>query len=625
MTDMLKLCVKTPDGQESEAYLDWAMISGLPELLLPNVQQLAWDMLPDAGEIQAMYIDDEGDRCTLTEGTAADALTFTKAGSQDEEKVLEVTVRSIHTDSTYVDLEAPFPSEADEATCGSDAPLGDGDTTLQEVSAEVQDQDLTPSELQEEPLDLQSAPEDVEPTPQANATDAEFAELSPSMRAQAPSEALSAPCVEVMGESAAASDEFTTESAPAQHRFARDQASVMPVSAPAEPAEEAAPVQHRFARHKAEDVQRCKDDIELYMKQVEEAQLEAELYRMDAEKEQARNEELEARHGALREQFEEECIKAGEAKEHARKMEELAEEAGKKAGEATEYAKKMEELAEEAKLQAAASEQQAKEARELLVAAEAAASRAEAMTSQAVEENAKVLQNLKVEADEANATVAELRAELQKAQAQCDLLYSLSEQKAELCGQLQAKVDKDDDFCNKLQAELTAAKKREAVKQSKASALVANSKPLLFGIEAEEEPKARREVTAQFAETLAKLGARQAFCIGRVRLAAGGIEPATGRPLAAVPASVMVTVINNGSVEWPATAVITSISDDCLGVPVVPLGSVPIGGSKDVEMDLLVPSQPEATTAQYLWAVMDARTSAMLGCVLIFEAVWDSL
>jgi len=602
MTDMLKLCVKTPDGQESEAYLDWAMISGLPELLLPNVQQLAWDMLPDAGEIQAMYIDDEGDRCTLTEGTAADALTFTKAGSQDEEKVLEVTVRSIHTDSTYVDLEAPFPSEADEATCGSDAPLGDGDTTLQEVSAEVQDQDLTPSELQEEPLDLQSAPEDVEPTPQANATDAEFAELSSSMRAQAPSEALSAPCVEVMGESAAASDEFTTESAPAQHRFARDQASVMPVSAPAEPAEEAAPVQHRFARHKAEDVQRCKDDIELYMKQVEEAQLEAELYRMDAEKEQARNEELEARHGALREQFEEECIKAGEAKEHAKKMEELAEEAGKKAGEATEYAKKMEELAEEAKLQAAASEQQAKEARELLVAAEAAASRAEAMTSQAVEENAKVLQNLKVEADEANATVAELRAELQKAQ-----------------------VDKGNDFCNKLQAELAAAKKREAVKQSKASALVANSKPLLFGIEAEEEPKARREVTAQFAETLAKLGARQAFCIGRVRLAAGGIEPATGRPLAAVPASVMVTVINNGSLEWPATAVITSISDDCLGVPVVPLGSVPIGGSKDVEMDLLVPSQPEATTAQYLWAVMDARTSAMLGCVLIFEAVWDSL
>lgn len=739
-SEVLKLRVQTSDGQESFAYLDWNMISGLPELLLPNVQQLAWDMLPDAGEIQASYIDDEGDRCTLTEGTAGDALQFTKPCEEEGEKVLEVTVRGVREEAPCADVEAPFATGVAEekrdsssevasssiertthvaleggATSSDEFTVGDRvlrkgeeaviktiDRTLEPPSFVIcMDSDGREIGTEGHLLQKQSVCSEFE------ANDAELAELGLSVRGRALSEALSAPRVEVMGPPAT-SDEATTEAAPTQHRFARHEVSPFIIKTPSghlnELEAEAAPVQHRFARHKAEDVQKHREQSELYLKQAEEAKLEAEAARLEAWNAQQKSSMLQtemeeikvsqARQLLLIEQLDAECAKVAEAKQklsnvrmqieefkmqvaeanqraadakaeavHAKaeaaEAKEMAADADQRAEDAKSEAVHAKDEAAEANSKAADAEKMVKEANDRLAdaltqlevaqqrashaedkmkdawllskdaeanAAEAKqrASDAEAKEASAQENAAASIDQAKLEADEARSSASQAHAELHKKEVMIDGLHAELKVKTAVCDQLTAKVHQHIESCNKLKMELANAKKQAVTKQTSASAVVVASHPLLFGIEAEEEPSARCDATSRSASTLAKLGARQAFCIGRVRLAAGGIEPATGRPLAAVPASVMVTVTNNGSVEWPATTVITSISDDSLGVPVVPLGALPAGSSKSVEMDLLVPSKPEATTAQYLWAVMDARTSALLGTVLIFEAVWNS-
>lgn len=89
---ILLLRVQASGSKESSTYLSFDFISESPSLLLPNVQQLAWDLLPGAEEIQATYLDSDGDRCTLTEHTAADALSFATA-HEDQQRVLEVHVQ----------------------------------------------------------------------------------------------------------------------------------------------------------------------------------------------------------------------------------------------------------------------------------------------------------------------------------------------------------------------------------------------------------------------------------------------------------------------------------------------------------------------------------------------------
>jgi len=88
---VLLLQVKTDCGKEGQTYLDFDFITKNPSLLLPNVQQIAWDLLPGVSEIQASYMDGDGDRCTLTDQTASDALHFAVGGSN--EVVLEMRVQ----------------------------------------------------------------------------------------------------------------------------------------------------------------------------------------------------------------------------------------------------------------------------------------------------------------------------------------------------------------------------------------------------------------------------------------------------------------------------------------------------------------------------------------------------
>lgn len=89
---ILLLSVRASASSESSTYIGFDFISTSPSLLLPNVQQLAWDLLPGAEEIHATYLDGDGDRCTLTDHTAPDALSC--AVQKDEHsKVLEVHVQ----------------------------------------------------------------------------------------------------------------------------------------------------------------------------------------------------------------------------------------------------------------------------------------------------------------------------------------------------------------------------------------------------------------------------------------------------------------------------------------------------------------------------------------------------
>lgn len=89
---ILLLSVRASASKESSTYIGFDFISTSPSLLLPNVQQLGWDLLPGVEEIHATYLDGEGDRCTLTDCTAPDALSC--AVQKDENsKVLEVQVQ----------------------------------------------------------------------------------------------------------------------------------------------------------------------------------------------------------------------------------------------------------------------------------------------------------------------------------------------------------------------------------------------------------------------------------------------------------------------------------------------------------------------------------------------------
>merc|ERR1719498_923869 len=89
---ILELRVQAGAGKEKSTMLGLDFITKSPGLLLPNVQQLGWDLLPGADEIQATYLDSDGDRCTLTDRTATDALGLAVDHGDDGTKLLEVQV-----------------------------------------------------------------------------------------------------------------------------------------------------------------------------------------------------------------------------------------------------------------------------------------------------------------------------------------------------------------------------------------------------------------------------------------------------------------------------------------------------------------------------------------------------
>jgi len=156
--------------------------------------------------------------------------------------------------------------------------------------------------------------------------------------------------------------------------------------------------------------------------------------------------------------------------------------------------------------------------------------------------------------------------------------------------------------------------------EPKTSAVVVRCKHAFVDIEGGiEDPRAHGDVSRDFDQTLQKLGARQAFRIGRVRLAAAADGSHTRRE--SFPACYIVVVENNGQVAWPATSALVHASGEAFELWMLPLGSVEPGQRAEVEMDFRITrvAEPASSVATSMWVLRDAATSKPLGPVLIFE------
>jgi len=73
MAGLFALTVESAGGQTCRDTLDFGEVFDDPALLVQRVELLGRQLLPTASDLQAKYLDDEGDECMLTATTAADA------------------------------------------------------------------------------------------------------------------------------------------------------------------------------------------------------------------------------------------------------------------------------------------------------------------------------------------------------------------------------------------------------------------------------------------------------------------------------------------------------------------------------------------------------------------------
>jgi len=161
----------------------------------------------------------------------------------------------------------------------------------------------------------------------------------------------------------------------------------------------------------------------------------------------------------------------------------------------------------------------------------------------------------------------------------------------------------------------TAAAMAAMAWDPKTSAQVLSSEPDMAGVEMDvaDDPTARADVSREFASTLDRLGAVQAFRVGRVRVEVDQ-EP--------FPIVYAVTVQNTGQTNWPLTTMLVHESGDALGLPVVELGPVAPGDASTIAFDVSVPKATNPGSATSTWVMRDVATGRPLGPVLIFESEW---
>lgn len=176
-----------------------------------------------------------------------------------------------------------------------------------------------------------------------------------------------------------------------------------------------------------------------------------------------------------------------------------------------------------------------------------------------------------------------------------------------------------------LRAELAASRREARPKTGSVevmSALVSEFSPLMLGIEATEDPSRRGNASNDFKHELERLGAQQVHRLGCMQLAPASGE--SGKQSDSVPASAKFTVLNNGGVRWPDSAVLVIVKGDNFGVPLIPLGPKPPGEGQEITMDLLVPFKAENSSACSIWAIVNAATGTPLGPLLVLEVEWKT-
>lgn len=162
---------------------------------------------------------------------------------------------------------------------------------------------------------------------------------------------------------------------------------------------------------------------------------------------------------------------------------------------------------------------------------------------------------------------------------------------------------------------------KSAQPQSGYSARVVSSSALVLGVEAEEDEAARGDVTAEFGSELADAAAKQAYCVGHVRLPAVPVS-LFGGTVAATPVCASVTIVNDGKATWPATAVLAHVNGAQLDLPLLQLGPVDPGEEALLELDVSLPAHAEASTSRSSWVVADAATGERFGPMLVMDVEW---
>lgn len=188
-----------------------------------------------------------------------------------------------------------------------------------------------------------------------------------------------------------------------------------------------------------------------------------------------------------------------------------------------------------------------------------------------------------------------------------------------------------------LRAELGHSKHMHQVSEQAASAHVVGGDALMLVVEAEEDIVARGDITSELAADVAAAGARQAYRLGRVRLPASACHLATHTGdcdglTATAPVCACVTLVNDGEVAWPATAVLAHVAGKPLGLPLLPLGPVAPGDAARLELDFVVPLSPPqeleecggSPSTRSTWVIVDATTGTCFGPMLVLEVEWTA-
>jgi len=537
-------------GMLRQDTLDFEAALDSPELLMDCVDRLGHELLPTATKLLATYTDDDGDACTLSAPTSADAVALAlERGDQLEVKVKE----SRANDGAALDR-TPEAPEVGPHTCEK-------------------------SELQLE-IDMQAAAQELK---EARSKLEEARQM-----AQDKDQTIH----KLRMEKQVLVEQMELRVANIERELAAAQAAAL-----------------------AQQSGKFKEQLEL-----QEAQKDAEA-RVDMQDAVKQAEEAYMQDKALMErQLQEATIRAeDEEKRHQEHVARLSEQLAR-----SEQAAATAEMKWRSKLEAAEVRMQAEieQANQKVLAAEEASRQAraaegtEAAQASKARAEASLLQGrLEGLEDE----VRRLQAQLEE-KAQSDSL--LQDLKAEL-----EEVRRESSEAQR-QANIVAKAAAQAhVKtawEAKMSAVAVRSEPEFAVIEGHgEDPSARGDVSKDFAQTLHNFGSRQAFRIGRVRLAATG-DCGSG-PRESFPACYSVVLENNGQEPWPTTSALVHASGEVLDLPVLPIGPVQPCQRTEVQLDLriLQAVQPASTPAASMWVLRDAATSKPLGPVLIFEVKWE--
>jgi len=573
---VLLVLVEAPEvpGKQNSTYLDFEFVKSNSSLL-QHVQQLAWDLIPGATEIAATYIDDDGDVCTLTDRTSDDALSFATPQDSDGTKTLKITVRGVGSEHaqgepTHKETEMPEGLSTTAVHAGYEC---DGCRASPIFGQRYRSLEWENFDICRECHGL-PGPERFHRLGVLPGHDFEVIRCTP-------------PTVQPVE----VSDEDATNAVAETSLDESLKESTASLPQTQEPNEKSPTAQQREMVELMENSLMSVAAQQRLLELAEEGawhKTEAEAAKQQAKENAEQNAKL--------------IQEAQGAMKHLREAQKARTEAEEAMRDAQEGANGL--------LQVIAEER--KTMQEALLASHDAQSALAERLQRAHEVSLQNGLEMKLTRENADRDVEAVRAELASAtQKGLEMQRDIEAARDEMTCALD-RATKAERIANE-----------EALKQARLglSAFVQSGAPLTLGIEAEEDAAALGDATSELAEVASTFKARQAFRVGRVRLAASSEEASVTAP---APACARVTVQNDGSAPWPQTTVLVNVAGPDMGLPIVALKTVEPGEVAEIEMDLEVCKKPETCAeARSIWAIMDAASGAHFGPVLVFEAVWD--